>query len=360
MEAIDNQFIALIESNPQLRVRVGNPDELRSNRMGNTLDKLKHRVIQSEDGLAESIHGAVITALNEEAVVSAALANKGGINIVISYEAFAVKMLGAIRQEIIFSRHQQELNRAAKWLSVPIIATSHVWENGKNEQSHQDPLFGEALLGEMSDVARVIYPADSNHAVACLNACYQTQGQIWAITIAKQAVKTVFNEQQVGLLIDQGAITLDKDAYIEEQLCNGRLVEVQLVAVGAYQLSLCIEVQKILLNNDIVSCVTYLMEPGRFRLPRDRSEQKFVATNDIRETLFPSDIKLRVFVGHLRPETLLGVCRTLDLGPERSIAFGYINQGGTLDTDGMLLANGSDVETITAKVKQLIYKMVAA
>lgn len=77
MEGIDQAFTALVAANPQLRVRVGNPDELRSNRMGRTLDLLKHRVVAPEQGVAESISGSVVTALNEEAVVSAALANKG-------------------------------------------------------------------------------------------------------------------------------------------------------------------------------------------------------------------------------------------------------------------------------------------
>ena len=58
--------------------------------------------------LAEAVDGAIITALNEEAVIGAALGNKGGINLAVSYEAFAVKMLGALRQEIIFARHQKE------------------------------------------------------------------------------------------------------------------------------------------------------------------------------------------------------------------------------------------------------------
>ncbi len=345
MEAIDRHFIALVHANPQLRVRVGNPDELRSNRMGHTLDKLKHRVLKQEDGVAESIQGSVITALNEEAVVSAALGNKGGMNLVVSYEAFAVKMLGAIRQEIIFARHQKELGRAPQWLSVPVIATSHLWENGKNEQSHQDSLFGEALMGEMSDVARVVYPADANSGIACLNACYRTQGQIWALTVPKQQVKTIFSKQQAQLLVSQGAITLGKSNN----------AEVQLVAVGAYQLDLCIQIQQELSGNGISSFVTYLMEPGRFRKPRDRSEQAFVSSVSAKEALFPSNIALRVFVAHLRPETLLGVCRPLDLGPQRCIAFGYTNQGGTLDTNGLFKANGCELETVAvAAIRKLV------
>ena len=158
MAAIDRWFIAFVGANPDHRFRIGNPDELKSNQMGGTLELLKHRVNQPEAGAAESIHGAVITVLNEEAAIGAALGNKGGLNLAVSYEAFAVKMLGALRQDIIFARQQIEAGRPPQWIGVPLIVTSHTWENGKNQQSHQDPTIGEALLGEMSDVARVMLP----------------------------------------------------------------------------------------------------------------------------------------------------------------------------------------------------------
>src|SRR5690606_39376043 len=125
-----------------------------SNRMGGSLAVLRHRVNEPEPGIPEALHGAVITALNEEAVAGAAQGNKGGLNLIVSYEAFAVKMLGLIRQEVIFARHQRVLGQEPRWLSVPLVVTSHTWENSKNEQSHQDPTMGEALLGEMSDTAR--------------------------------------------------------------------------------------------------------------------------------------------------------------------------------------------------------------
>jgi phosphoketolase len=80
MAAIDAAFLAIVRANPQLRPRVGNPDELRSNRLDHTLDALKHRVERPESGASESTTGAVVTALNEEAVACAALGNKGGIN----------------------------------------------------------------------------------------------------------------------------------------------------------------------------------------------------------------------------------------------------------------------------------------
>jgi phosphoketolase len=186
MNGVDLAFQAIVGANQHLRVRVGNPDELRSNRMGGTLDLLKHRVVSPEKGVAESVTGAVITALNEEAVVSAALANKGGLNLVVSYEAFATKMLGVLRQDILFSRHLADAGRPPKWLSVVTVATSHTWENGKNEQSHQDPSFGETLLGEMSDTSRVLFPCDWVTAQASLAAAYGTHGQFWSMVVPKR------------------------------------------------------------------------------------------------------------------------------------------------------------------------------
>ncbi len=165
MSALDRWFVELVQANPQLRIRIGNPDELASNKMGATLALLKHRVNVPEPGVPESADGAVITALNEEAVAGRRARQQGGLNLIVSYEAFAVKMLGMMRQEIIFARRQQELGQPPGWISVPLIVTSHTWENSKNEQSHQDPTIGEALLGEMSDTARVLFPVDAKHGV---------------------------------------------------------------------------------------------------------------------------------------------------------------------------------------------------
>ena len=97
-------------------------------------------------------------------------------------------MLGAMRQEIIFVRNQREAGTEQRWLSVTVLLTSHTWENGKNEQSHQDPTMCEALMGEMSDISRVLFPADWNTAVSALRAAYSTYGQIWTIASSFRAV----------------------------------------------------------------------------------------------------------------------------------------------------------------------------
>lgn len=327
MEAIDQVFTALVAANPQLRVRVGNPDELRSNRMGRTLDLLKHRVVTPEQGVAESTSGAVVTALNEEAVVSAALANKGGLNLVVSYEAFASKMLGALRQEILFARHLADAGRPPGWLSVVTVATSHTWENGKNEQSHQDPSFGETLLGEMSDVSRVLYPADWNTAQAALQAAYQTHGQFWSMVIPKRTLPVRFSAADAARLVRDGALCV-------RPAPEGRVL---FTAVGAYQLGEALKAAERLQQRGVAAAVNCIIEPGRFRVGRDAREAAHQSAAI--DTLFPATQEVRIFLTHTRPEALIGVLRPLDTGPVTTRVLGYVSRGGTLDVAGMLFAN---------------------
>jgi phosphoketolase len=329
MSSLDRWFVKLAQANPQLRVRIGNPDELASNKMGATLALLKHRVNVPEPGVPESTHGSVITALNEEAVAAAALANKGGLNLIVSYEAFAVKMLGLIRQEIIFARRQKELGQPPGWISIPLVVTSHTWENSKNEQSHQDPTIGEALLGEMSDTARVLFPVDENTACAALRAVYASRGQVACVVVSKRDTPNHFNAAAAQSLVEHGA------AHVAGDPATAQL---QFVVIGAYQLEEAFKAHARLERHGLASCVTVVIEPGRLRIPRDDLEATFVVGDEALQALFPPHLP-RVLISHTRPEPMLGVLRRIDSGTSKTRALGYINRGGTLDVAGMLIAN---------------------
>jgi phosphoketolase len=330
MDAIDAYFVRTLKANPELRPRVGNPDELDSNHMHQTLAALKHRVNKPEADVAEAVDGAVITALNEEAVIGAALGNKGGINLAVSYEAFAVKMLGALRQEIIFARHQKELGRTPGWIGVPLLITSHTWENGKNEQSHQDPTIGEALLGEMSDVSRVLFPVDANTAIEALRCIYAAHAQIGCIVVPKRTVPVLLDGAQAVRSIEQGGVTV---AGTPAQ------ANIQFVAIGAYQLQQALHALSRLNHRGLHGSVAAIVEPGRFREPRDEIERRFVLGAADVERLFPAKLP-RVIVTHTRAEPMTGILRRIDGGQDRTRLLGYRNRGGTLDVAGMLFANG--------------------
>lgn len=344
MSAIDHFFVELVAANPQLRPRVGNPDELASNRLGGVLAALKHRVCAPENA-DEAVDGKIITALNEEAVVSACLANQGGLNLVASYEAFCVKMLGAVRQTLIFARQQLETGRPAGWLGWPLVATSHTWENGKNQQSHQDPSFCEALLGEMSDGVRVLFPADHNSTLALLPQIYQCRGRLACLVVPKRERPCVFDAAQAQQLASDGAIVVVETNGSEPLL---------LIANGSYQLAVMQRAAVRLAQAGLAYRLVYLQEPGRFRAPRDELEQQAVADEAQRERLFPAVLSRRVLLTHMRPEVARGHLWPILPDAAQSVALGYRNRGGTFDEAGMLFANRACRANVVAACARLL------
>jgi phosphoketolase len=336
MAAVDDMFTATVQANPHLRPRVGNPDEMRSNRLKKTLQHLKFRVTDPEDDLPEDVYGAVITALNEEAVCSAALGNKGGINLVDTYEAFGAKMHGVMRQEIIFAKHQKSLGQSLHWLSIPLILTSHTWENGKNEQSHQDPMMAEAMLNEPSDISRVLFPPDYNATAFAMQQVYQTHGQFWSMVVAKRdKIPNLFTPAEAERLYKQGAMRLEWAGHrVEEQ-------QLVLTAIGSYQLLEILKASARLTERDIPHSVVYILEPGRFRMPRDAGEMEHIASGQLVEELYPPSVPARVFITHTRPEPMFGTLFPLLNNCNHAAILGFINQGGTLEHKGMLFINRS-------------------
>ena len=331
LQAIDEYFCKIISANAKLRARVGNPDIICSDFLGNTLELLKHRVSDPQIDVAEALDGGIITALNEEAVVCAALGNKGGINLVISSEALAVKMLGALRQEITFTRQQREVGPHPGWLAVPLIVTSHTWEEGKNDQSHQDTTFCETMMNEMSDVSRVLFPADWNTAAAALQTTYCGIGQICTLVVPKLELPIWFSPDQARQLVEDGAVRLRGSGSHDEQVI--------LVATGAYQLREALRASERLDFAGIDHAVIYLQEPGRFRIARDARELEYLTPKEVVNKLFPATASVRVFLTHTRPEPFIGTIWPLLTNVALTPVLGYTNQGGTLNVDGMLFAN---------------------
>ncbi len=343
MQRIDEWFVQLAGMNPCHRVRIGNPDEIRNNCLDSTLEMLRHRVTEPAPDDAESLNGVVITALNEEAVVSAVLANKQGLNLVVCHEAFAIKMLGVMRQEAIFARHLAASGREVNWLSVPILVSCHTWENGKNGISRQNPVLSETWLGEMSDVAPVFFPFDSNTAVALLFQLYQQRGRIAVVVGPRGQVPVVTDQAQAEQAVHNGALLISHDDN----------PQVQLLALGAFQLESAQRAAKVLRDNAIPCSVVAILEPGRFREPRDAMEAAFVWTPEQITQIIPA-VTHRVFISHTRAEPISGTLRRLDTGAANSRFMGYRNLGGTLDLFGMLYANGQTWAHIVIEVADLL------
>lgn len=332
MSAIDEGFSTIVEQNSHLRPRVGNPDELRSNRMVTTLEKLKFRVVNTEEGNEESILGKVVTALNEEAVAGAAYGNKGGINIIVTYEAFGMKMAGELRQEIIFAKHLKDASRSPKWLSIPLVVASHTWENGKNEQSHQDSSLSEVMLGESSDVSRVVFPADYNMSLAMMLHLYQTHGQLWTVVASKRIFPDLFTPDESRSAVLNGAVRIPWAEHKPEE------AHITLCAIGSYQLRECLRAAKRLKEHDIPVALSYIFEPGRFRSPRNSGERDHLAPDTVRSSVLAPHTSSVFLICHTRPEPMVGALQGMWNGKSVQ-GFGFINEGGTLGADGLLWIN---------------------
>ena len=165
--------------------------------------------------------------------------------------------------------------------------------------------------------------------MACLKACYGNLGTIWNLVVPKSTMPAVFDGKQAAALVQDGAICVRGN-------CASDL---QLVACGAFQLQQALKASDRLKEKGVAHSLIYLLEPGRFRIARDEFEQNIQADPQVLDSLFPARVQQRVFMVHTRPEVILGHCRMLDLGPQRTVALGYVNQGGTLDTEGLLFAN---------------------
>jgi phosphoketolase len=132
-----------------------------------------------------------------------------------------------------------------------------------------------------------------------------------------------------------------------------RLSDVQLVAIGAYQFQEALDAHASLEERGVRACLTVIVEPGRFREPRDSFEETFVASDADIERLFPAALP-RLIVTHTRPEPMIGHLRRIDNGAKRTRVLGYKNRGGTLDAAGMLFANGCDAAHIVLTALALL------
>ncbi len=332
MDAADDFFIDLCNLNKNLRPRVGNPDELLSNRMDGVLKNLNMRTIYPEENMHESTKGDIVTILNEEAVIAAAIGNKGGINIAVTYEAFGAKMMGEIRQEITFSKRKKDSGQEVGWISFPLILTSHTWENSKNEISHQNTVMCEAMIGESSEVSRVLFPADYNSCYATMGACYATYGQIWTIVNAKTEMPSLLSSKESIMLLKNGAIKLDWLGYKQDS------AKLWLVAIGSFQLLEIIKASERLTEKKIAHGVSYIIEPARMRDPRNPQEEAICLKDSNIMKIIPEGVKSLVVSVHCRPEIIRGVMHRTLVNYNASV-LGFIGNGGTLSPEGMLFIN---------------------
>ncbi|HVR72702.1 MAG TPA: xylulose 5-phosphate 3-epimerase, partial [Planctomycetota bacterium] len=112
-----------------------------------------------------------------------------------------------------------------------------------------------------------------------------------------------------------------------------------LAAIGSYQLVEVLKASRRLEERSIPHSVVYLIEPARVAAPRNAEEGAHAAPREVIDALFPG-AAARVFVTHTHPAPILGLLQPLQNG-RPTAALGFINNGGTLDANGLLFVNES-------------------
>src|SRR5690554_20698 len=86
------------------------------------------------------------------------------------------------------------------------------------------------MMGAMSDVSRVLFPADYNSTLAVLPSVFSERGRISCMVIPKRDRPGVFNASEAETLARHGALVVDEDTSPGEE-------PILLIANGAYQFS---------------------------------------------------------------------------------------------------------------------------
>src|SRR5690606_35435358 len=154
---------------------------------------------------------------------------------------------------------------------------------------------------------------------------------VWNPVVPRSVLPAVFTGQQDTQLVQDGAICVRGH-------CGA---EIQLVACGAVQLQQVLKASDRLKQQRVAHSVVYLLEPARFRQPRDRWDVAAMAEDSVSQALFPQRVEYRAILAHFRAGLIRATCRRPDKGPEHSRALGYNSRGGCLGPDQLLFVNRS-------------------
>ena len=178
---------------------------------------------------------------------------------------------------------------------------------------------------------------------------YQTKGEFWTLVVSKRGIANLLTADESNQLLDQGAIRLDWAGHKLED------PQVILTAIGSYQLEEVLKASQRLRHYDLPHSVVYMLEPGRFRIPRDGEELAHAAGG------LPAAV-----ASTPAPPCPAFLSPTPALSPWRAPCSPYIpatpppafwasvNQGGTLDKDGMLFINRCTWAHVLAEVAQVL------
>ena len=191
------------------------------------------------------------------------------------------------------------------------------------------------MLAEPSHVSRVLFPPTHNTAAAAVEAAYRTRGQIWTLVVPKgSSIPDLFTADEARALVRDGAAPLTWAGFRARAGPAHPHRRRRLPArPGASRAS------ERLADAGIEHAVVAMLEPGRFRAPRDAGERGHAAPRRRRGALLPGRASPRASSCPTRgPRACSARSEPLHTGAA-TVGLGFTNQGGTLSIESMLFVN---------------------
>jgi hypothetical protein len=315
MAALDQYFCDITEVNPHLRVRLAAISGQALRQLPAAYDLLGERCAWPLQQTGYQMAGAVVESESGLEMVSVALGNQMGLNLVLLDSRKLPSALDPLLLSSRFARAQAMIDEPAPWLGIPLLTSCDWWNAGVDSAPYL-LAFTETLLAQPADQVRVMLIPDANTAMACLKACYGEFGVMVQLLLPADIASLCLDARQAEQLVAHGALCL----------AGNCAADVQLVACGAQALQVAQTVSLRLRAHDVSHSLVYVLEPGRFRQPRDNREQEHQADASLVDTLFPHHVRQRLVLTDLCPEVLISQCQPLDLGPQRTAILGYNRQ----------------------------------
>lgn len=202
----------IVKANPK-NFRVFGPDETMSNGLGAVFEATDRQML-TEKGVSDEYtasSGRVIEVLSEHLcqgwLEGYLLTGRHGI--FNSYEAF-IHIVSSM-----FNQHAKWLNVTARipWRkkipSLNYLISSHVWRQGHNGFTHQDPGFIDHVYQKKANLIQIYLPPDANSLLAVMGKCLQSVHQVNIVVAGKHTMPQWFSIDEAAKHLKKGIGALD-------------------------------------------------------------------------------------------------------------------------------------------------------
>ncbi|MDP9249678.1 MAG: phosphoketolase family protein [bacterium] len=251
-----------------------------------------------------------------------------------SYEAF-IHIVSSM-----FNQHAKWLNVTARipWrkkiASLNYLISSHVWRQGHNGFTHQDPGFIDHVYQKKADIIQVYLPPDANCLLAVMDICLKSMHQINVVVAGKHAMPQWFSAEEAGSHVEKGIGVLDwasndqggeADAVIA---CAGDVPTLEVLAAVSF---MRVHVPELRLR--VINVIDLMTLRPRKNHPHGLDDKEF-------EALFTNDKPITfVFHGYSSLIHRLTYSRP---NHENMHVYGYKEEGSTTTPFDMTVLNSID------------------